>query len=73
IVVDNTHLVADMVDDGIRPVKAGLYPPHMEGAEQEIQDRTWTTAKEWYGDPLPQLVKDRVELELNSIVSNGFS
>lgn len=73
IVVDNTHLIVEMVDDGIRPVKAGLYPPHMEGAEQEIQDRTWTTAKEWYGDPLPKLVKDRVELELNSIVSNGFS
>lgn len=73
IVVDNTHLIVEMVDDEIRPVKAGLYPPHMEGAEQEIQDRTWTTAKEWYGDPLPKLVKDRVELELNSIVSNGFS
>lgn len=45
----------------------------MKGAEQEIQDRTWNTAKAWYGDPLPKLVRDRVRLELNSIVKNGFS
>ena len=73
IVVDNTHQVADMVDDDIRPVKDRLYTPHMKGAEQEIQDRTWNTAKAWYGDPLPKLVRDRVRLELNSIVKNGFS
>lgn len=73
IVVDNTHKVADMIDDGIRPVKDRLYTPHMKGAEQEIQDRTWHTAKTWYGDPLPKLVRDRVRLELNSIVKNGFS
>lgn len=73
IVVDNTHKVADMIDDDIRPVKDRLYTPHMKGAEQEIQDRTWHTAKAWYGDPLPKLVRDRVRLELNSIVKNGFS
>ena len=73
IVVDNTHRVADMVDDDIRPVKDRLYTPHMKGAEQEIQGRTWHTAKAWYGDPLPKLVQDRVRLELNSIVKNGFS
>ena len=73
IVVDNTHRVADMVDDDIRPVKDRLYTPHLKGAEQEIQDRTWHTAKAWYGDPLPKLVQDRVRLELNSIVKNGFS
>lgn len=73
IVVTNTHQVADLIDDDIRPVKDKLYTPHMKGAEQEIQDRTWSTAKAWYGDPLPKLVRDRVELELNSIVKNGFS
>ncbi|WP_057740941.1 PolC-type DNA polymerase III [Limosilactobacillus secaliphilus] len=73
IVVTNTHKIADKIDENIRPVEDRLYTPHMKGAEQEIQDRTWATAKKWYGDPLPKLVKDRVNLELNSIVKNGFS
>src|SRR5699024_3209856 len=73
VVVDNSHAIADMIADDIRPVKDKLYTPHMKGAEQEIQDRTWNTAKAWYGNPLPKIVKDRVELELNSIVKNGFS
>ncbi|MRH45958.1 PolC-type DNA polymerase III [Lactobacillus reuteri] len=73
VVVENSNKIADEIDDSIRPVKDKLYPPHMKGAEQEIQDRTWNTARKWYGDPLPQLVQDRIELELNSIVKNGFS
>lgn len=73
VVVENSNKIADEIDDNIRPVKDKLYPPHMKGAEQEIQDRTWNTARKWYGDPLPQLVQDRIELELNSIVKNGFS
>ena len=72
IVVTNTHLIADQIGD-LHPVQDKLYAPHMAGADQEIQDRTWATAKAWYGDPLPELVKDRVNLELNSIVSNGFA
>ncbi len=62
IVVTNTHQVADMIDDGICPVKDKLYTPHMKGAEQEIQDRTWDTAKKWYGDPLPKIVQDGLSL-----------
>ncbi len=73
IVVTNTHQIADEIDEDISPVEDKLYTPHMKGAEQEIQDRTWATAKKWYGDPLPKLVYDRVKLELDSIVKNGFS
>lgn len=72
IVVDNTHQVADMVDE-IAPVKDKLYPPHMKGANEEIKERTMKTAHEWYGDPLPKLVSERVNLELNSIIKNGFA
>ena len=72
VVVTNTQAIADQIEQ-IHPVQDQLYAPHMKGADQEIQDRTWSTAKAWYGDPLPKLVQDRVELELNSIVSNGFA
>ena len=68
LVVENSNKIAAEIDDNIRPVKDKLYPPHMKGAEQEIQDRTWNTARKWYGDPLPQLVQDRIELELNAKV-----
>ena len=60
LVVENSNKIAAEIDDNIRPVKDKLYPPHMKGAEQEIQDRTWNTARKWYGDPLPQLVQDRI-------------
>lgn len=60
LVVENSNKIAAEIDDNIRPVKDKLYPPHMKGAEQEIQDRTWNTARKWYGDPLPQLVQDRL-------------
>lgn len=73
VVVENSHRVADMVEDGIKPLKDKPYPPHMKGAEQEIADRTWSTAKKWYGEPLPDLVKDRIEMELKSIIGNGFA
>ncbi|WP_295732009.1 PolC-type DNA polymerase III [uncultured Limosilactobacillus sp.] len=73
IVITNPHKIANEIDPKISPVEDKLYTPHMKGAEQEIQDRTWATAKKWYGDPLPKLVYDRVKLELDSIVKNGFS
>lgn len=73
VVVTNSHRVADMVADGIKPLKDKPYPPHMKGAEQEIAERTWSTAKKWYGEPLPDLVKKRVDMELKSIIGNGFA
>lgn len=73
IVIDNTHKIADMVDDGIAPVKDKLYTPKMPGAEKEMHDRTLAEAKRLYGDPLPKIVQDRLDLELKSIIGNGFS
>lgn len=72
IVVTNTHKIADEIDD-IHPLKDKLYTPRMEGAEDEIRERTMNTAHAWYGDPLPELVQHRVDRELKSIIGNGFS
>ena len=72
IVVENTNKIADMIDE-ITPLQDKLYTPKMPGAEDEIRSRTMNTAEAWYGNPLPDLVKKRVERELESIIGNGFS
>ncbi|MCH5461257.1 PolC-type DNA polymerase III [Lactobacillus sp. LC28-10] len=72
IVVTNSNAIADQIDD-VHPLKDKLYTPRMEGAEDEIRERTMNTAHEWYGDPLPELVQHRLDRELKSIIGNGFS
>ncbi len=72
VVVENTNLISDMVEN-VRPIPKGVYPPFIEGAESQLIDITWKTAKEIYGDPLPSIVLDRVEKELSSITKYGFS
>ena len=73
IVIDNTNKVADMIEDGIRPTKSGLYPPSIPGADQKLSDLAYQTAKEMYGDPLPKEIQERLETELKGIIENGFS
>ncbi len=72
IVVENTNKIADMVEP-IVPIPVGMHAPEMEGAEEELRTIAWKTAHEIYGDPLPDLVKDRLERELNSIIGNGYA
>lgn len=72
VVVTNTNHIADLVEE-IAPVPSGTFPPKMEGAEEEIKKLSEEKAKSIYGDPLPKIVEDRLEKELNSIIKNGFS
>jgi DNA polymerase-3 subunit alpha (Gram-positive type) len=72
IVVTNTNKIADMIDN-IKPVKDDLYTPKIEGAEDEMRELSYTRARKIYGEPLPEIVEARLEKELNSIISNGFS
>ncbi|ADH99290.1 PolC-type DNA polymerase III [Salisediminibacterium selenitireducens] len=72
IVVTNSRKIADEIDE-IKPIPDDLYTPHIEGADEEMRQMCYDRAKSIYGDPLPELVEKRLEKELTSIISNGFS
>ena len=72
VVVTNTNKVADMCEQ-ISPISAEKCPPHIDGCEQTIKDIAYDKAHELYGDPLPTIVQERLDMELESIIKNGFS
>ena len=74
VVITNPNLIADMVDETVEPFPIDKsFPPSIEGSEDLLRDITWARAKEVYGDPLPELVQNRLQRELDSIIGNGFS
>lgn len=73
IVVENPRRIAAMVDGRLRAIPKGTYPPSMEGAEEQLRAATWQHARAAYGDPLPQIVEQRLQKELNSICGHGFA
>lgn len=72
IVVTNTNQIAEEIAP-ISPVKSDLYPPSIEGAEEEIRELTYSTAQSIYGSPLPEIVESRIKKELDSIIGHGFA
>ncbi|HEY4400089.1 MAG TPA: PolC-type DNA polymerase III [Lactobacillaceae bacterium] len=72
IVIDNTHLIADMIDD-VAPMKDGSYPPNIPEAADQLREMTRKTALAWYGNPIPDEIQARIDFELNAIIGNGFA
>ena len=73
VVVKNPRKVAAMIDNNVRAIPRGTYPPSIEGAEQQLRDATWEHAKRDYGDPLPEIVEKRLQKELDSICGHGYA
>ena len=72
VVITNPRMIADMVEK-IRPIPEGFFPPHIEGADDQLRDNCNNLARELYGDPLPVQVSSRLDRELTAIIKNGFS
>ena len=72
VVVTNTNLIADMTEP-IQPVPEGKFPPHIDGAEEYLREACETRAAAMYGSPLPDVIRERLDKELNSIIDNGYA
>ena len=72
VVVENSNKVADMVEDFL-PIPNETFPPVIEGSDTELREMCYNKATRIYGDPLPDVVKKRLDRELNSIISNGYA
>ncbi len=72
VVVINTNMIADMCER-IKPISPEKCPPHIPGCEEDIKNIAYDKAHEMYGNPLPEIVQTRLDKELDSIISNGYS
>ena len=72
VVIENTNLIADMMEP-IRPIAEGSFPPNVPNAAEDLEKIVWTRAKEIYGDDLPDIVRERIEHEMTPIVKHGFA
>lgn len=72
VVVENTNKIADMIEE-VKPIPDETYPPVIEGSDKELREMCYRKAISIYGDPLPEIVKRRLDRELNSIIGNGYA
>ncbi|MBM7572060.1 PolC-type DNA polymerase III [Aquibacillus albus] len=72
VVVTNSQFIAEQIES-VKPVKEDLYTPNIDGAEDEIREMSYNRARSIYGEDLPNLVEDRIEKELKSIIGHGFA
>ena len=72
IVITNPNKIADMCEK-ISPVRPDKCPPVIEDSEGLLRTICENKAHEMYGEELPSVVKERLDRELNSIISNGYA
>lgn len=72
VVVDNPNRINELIDR-CKPIPDGTFPPRIDGADEELKTITYTKAIEVYGNPLPNIVKARLDRELESIIKNGYA
>ena len=68
VVIDDPRSIADRIEEIELLPPGRLFPPRLENSEQELHDKVWNKCHELYGDEPPQLVVDRLNVELKSIL-----
>lgn len=72
VVVTNTRKINDMIER-IEPVRPDKCPPVIPHSDETLREICYNNAHKLYGPDLPEIVVSRLERELNSIISNGYS
>jgi DNA polymerase-3 subunit alpha (Gram-positive type) len=72
VVIENPNKISETIEK-LQPVPSGFYPPKLDNAEEEVRSMTYEKAYRIYGNPLPEVLEQRIERELNAIIGNGFS
>ena len=68
VVIDDPRHIADCIEDIELLPPGQLFPPRLENSEQELHDMVWDKCHELYGEEPPQLIVDRLDVELKSIL-----
>ena len=72
VVITNPNMIADWCEY-VSPIHPDKFPPVIENSDQDLRDICYNKAHEIYGEELPEIVKARLDRELNSIISNGYA
>ena len=72
VVVENTNLIADMIEDiELFPKETAM--PYIENADKDITEAAYKLMYNRYGNPLPENIKERLEKELGNIIKHGYA
>ncbi len=71
-VVENSHLIADMIDGNFHVVHNKLFTPHIDNADGNLRQLCFDNAHKQYGEVLPEIVEQRLTKELDNIIKHGF-
>lgn len=72
VVVENTNLIADMIE-AFHAIPDGTFAPVFEGSDKELEEIVINQAKATYGDPLPDIIQKRIDSELYGIINGGYA
>ncbi len=66
IVVTNSNKIADMVEEVEVIIQTGGVPfsPRIDNSVETVTNLVYTRAADWYGDPLPLNIEERISKEL---------